>query len=296
MKVKTLSIIGAGKVGSVLARFFKQKGWYIERIIDRSEEAAKALGAQVQSSRYSERIDSIRGDENIIMISVPDDVIAGVVSEIVMHARVSNSTAIFHTSGLHSSDTLLPLKEAGCTTFSLHPIQTFFSREMDERLCEGIGAGIEGDESGVAAGFELVHQLGWKPLRVTKEMKPMYHAACVFAANYLTTLAEISADLLSRSSRLEGRAIDYILPMMNAALEAIKTASPRDVLTGPVARAQVETIQDHLNILSFHAPDDYELYIELALQSARIAFEGKKISSKQYAEMTTSLSLLRKHA
>ncbi len=261
---KNISIIGAGKVGSVLSRYFKNRGWSIDAIISRTVESAHSLAQICDAKFYSADLSALDFTSEYIMISVVDDNIISVAHQLAKHLSKKNyCPGIFHTSGIRTSDDLITLNKIGCTTFSFHPIQTFYSRMMNEYLCENIGVGIEGDDANINSAYALASTLSWKPIRIKKELKPLYHAACVFGSSFLQSLADVSSKFIEMSGTCNERALDYVLPMMKTAFDALNTSHPHEVLTGPIVRGDEATISQHVQAIEKFQPEFLNLYLEL---------------------------------
>ncbi|NOY05904.1 MAG: DUF2520 domain-containing protein [Chlorobi bacterium] len=143
-----------------------------------------------------------------------------------------------------------PLAAHGWTTFSFHPIQTFYSVEIRPEVVENIFVGIEGDEDDLQAAQRLANILGWKPIVIPKDQKPLYHAACVFASNFITASFGAALDLLATIGVPENKAREALLPLSQTSLNALAHMPPHEAITGPLMRGDVETVTAHLRVLS----------------------------------------------
>lgn len=288
---KNISIIGAGKVGSVLARYFKMQGWSIDAIISRTVESASSLARSCNAKRYSADLSALDFTSEYIMISVFDDSIISVAHQLAEHLSKKNYyPSIFHTSGIRTSDDLITLNKIGCTTFSFHPIQTFYSRTMNEYTCEHIGVGIEGDDAGINSAYAIASTLSWKPIHIKKEFKPLYHAACVFGSSFLQSLADVSSKFIEMSGACNERALDYVLPMMTTAIDALKISHPHGVLTGPIVRGDEATISQHDQAIKKFQPEFLNLYLELTRLAQTIV---KQNSTSESAHKNKSIQSMK---
>src|SRR5699024_1700750 len=96
----------------------------------------------------------------------------------------------------------------------------------------------------------LAVEMGGEPVVVAEEDRPAYHAALAHASNHLNILTAQSAEILESigvedPSRVLG-------PLMQASLDNAM-ASGSGALTGPVARGDVSTVAEHLQVLAEHA-------------------------------------------
>src|SRR5205085_2084532 len=76
---------------------------------------------------------------------------------------------------------------------------------------------------------------------IEKKDKPLYHAASVFASNYLVTLSAMAKNCYSKAGLNDKLAEDFTLALMSQALEKVRRLQPKDALTGPLQRADIDT-------------------------------------------------------
>jgi predicted short-subunit dehydrogenase-like oxidoreductase (DUF2520 family) len=101
--------------------------------------------------------------------------------------------------------------------------------------------------------------------------RPLYHAAAVFASNYLAGLIGAAARLMVQSGVPEDEALSAILPLARGSLENLGRLTPGQALTGPVSRGDVETVGLHLRTLE---PRERALYASMGLEILEVALEG----------------------
>src|SRR3954447_2799307 len=68
----TLAVVGAGKVGTVLARLLFERGYTVTTVFSRSHSHAEALARMVEG-RAVESLSDVSSD--LVLLSVPDDAI-----------------------------------------------------------------------------------------------------------------------------------------------------------------------------------------------------------------------------
>jgi predicted short-subunit dehydrogenase-like oxidoreductase (DUF2520 family) len=78
----------------------------------------------------------------------------------------------------------------------------------------------------------------------------VYHAAAVFASNYLVALAGQAVELLQSIGWTEREAVTGLVPLMQGALAEVERRGPTAALTGPIRRGDVETVTRHLEALA----------------------------------------------
>jgi len=256
-----IAVVGAGRVGTALAVLWQRAGHRIVAVAGgpaTAERAARFLpGVPVRHAG-----DAVREAE-VVVISTPDAAIASVCRELVSSGAIPENAAIAHASGATGLDALSPARSAGATIFSIHPLQT----------CPTVDAAVEripGAAFAVTAtgdtGFELAERLaldaGGRPFRIADGLKPLYHAAAVFASNYLVTVTAI-AEEIARSAGVPDP-IDALSPLQEATLANVARVGPAEALTGPAVRGDAATVRRNLEALQEHAPEAVRPYVALA--------------------------------
>src|SRR5260370_28763275 len=193
---KTLSIVGAGRVGRALGRRLRELGWKIGVVVTRSEassrRAVRFIGAGKPHGGLTRQVLVSR----VILIATPDDTIGSVVRELArMGGEELRGTIVLHTSGARDSRTLAPVKECGAAVGSMHPLQTFSGVGVPP--LEGKVFAVEGDVIAVRAARQIARALGGSPVRIVGEKKILYHAAAARAGGHVLALVESATQLLS---------------------------------------------------------------------------------------------------
>jgi predicted short-subunit dehydrogenase-like oxidoreductase (DUF2520 family) len=119
----------------------------------------------------------------------------------------------------------------------VHPLQTVWPDRGPDQL-EGAHAAVTGDWD---LGAGLARDLGMLPFALADDAKPVYHAATVFATNYLVTLTHAAAGLLGRAGLEREQALAALRPLQHRTVE-VAGLPP----TGPIARGDAATVAAHL--------------------------------------------------
>ena len=247
----SISIIGAGKVGTTLTVLFHRAGYRIASVISREQKSAKKLANLVGCRSFSSSIIDIANSTQILIIATPEEAISDVVRQLVNHPSLNfRKIVVFHTSGVITSDVLLPLHYRGAIVFSLHPIQTFpkdLTLANQLQRIENIYYGFEGTNKAFQQASYLVKVLGGKIIRIPKEKKILYHIACVVASNYSVALLGMVEEVLA----LVGGDVrlKHFAPLIKSSIENAILLTPKKALTGPIARGSISTIECHLREL-----------------------------------------------
>lgn len=243
----SITIVGAGAVGSAWLDFFK-KGGYPVRSVWRSETgylADEDYNIHRELNRPLPTIDEEIGDW--VFITTPDDSIkpaAKLLSE--TEINWSNKIAI-HCSGSMSANVLNLLKDSGAATASAHPIQTFQRGDGYEKL-ENIYISLQGDKKAVDLLRQIVNELHSNVLLLNEQQKQAVHISAVFASNYLVALLNTSDQILKDKGVDDG--VNILEPLIRQTLSNILEKGTADTLTGPISRGDVSTVNDHMNFLS----------------------------------------------
>jgi len=209
---------------------------------------AARLGEQVPTRVAGRELDC--GDTELVVLCVPDRAIPDVAT------AIRRGPWIAHTSGACRLDALAPHERR----FSLHPLQTFTLDRGPEQL-DGAWAAVSGEGSeALAAGAELARMLGVKPFELDDEMRPLYHAAASFVSAFLVTLHDVAGELMEAA----GAPPEALEPLMR------RTIENGFQHTGPLVRADWETVERHAEAIGAERPDLLPLYRALADMEASL--------------------------
>lgn len=268
-----------------------------EYLTHRDPEVPTESPAYVPSSRWSppEGAGSLG-----LFLAVPDDELRSVVEEWAERLAAAGTggkevdgaspTLVFHTSGSRSAEALAPLRErARCRVGVFHPLRAVFRPDPD--ALAGAVFGVAGDEDAVRAGMALAGSLGGRALRVRPERHPQYHAAAVFASNFLVACLEVASREMSEAVE-EEVCPDALVPLASSALQAVAAAAGESGpatrgLTGPVARGDTGTLERHLGALD---PETGRLY---ALLTEILARDVAGMRGERLEEVTRVLETFR---
>ena len=204
----------------------------------------------------------------ILILAVPDDVLHKVANEVALQGHAPARCVAFHLSGALSTDVLAPLSSAGYGVGSIHPLQTVADPWSGASRLVGCAYALAGEPAAVAMGREIVDALGGQTLVIPPTLRPVYHAAAVFASNYVVAAAAVMARTLAEAGIAEKDAIAATLPLMRGTVDNVGDLGFGAALTGPVARGDVDTVRLHLLRLS---PRERGLYSALGRETLRLA-------------------------
>ena len=229
-------MIGRGNLGRSLARGLRRAGHRV--LLARARNGVPALGRALASRSRA-----------IAFLTVPDAAVARFAADIAEAPGVPATAAFVHCSGaldLSALDALRRRHPVG----SFHPLQSF-PEPRDPAAFRGSLVAVDASAESLRRRLErLARDLGAKPRSVGDAQRVVYHAAAVFASNYLVALAGEAVELLESIGWTEREAVAGLVPLMQGALAEVARRGPAAALTGPIRRGDVETVVRHLEALA----------------------------------------------
>lgn len=267
-----IGLIGAGAVGRALALAAADAGIAIQCIVDKSSTRARELARMVGAPRSGTEHRLIGSDAEILIIAIPDDQLPDLDRTLARKSANFRINACVHTAGALSGSIMTQLRGKGVSVGSMHPLQTFPNHGPSPSL-QGVYFTLEGDESLIISLMAFVQKLGGIPVVIPADKKAAYHAAAVFASNFLPVLLRESLDLLSQAGIQEATGRKMIAPLMRQSLENCLIRGWAKAVTGPIVRGDADTVKLHLEALREWSADAYVIYRILSLKVLETAVE-----------------------
>jgi predicted short-subunit dehydrogenase-like oxidoreductase (DUF2520 family) len=234
-----VGVVGAGRVGTALARALREAGHRVAGPTGRGEVP----------------------DGEVALLCVPDGEIESAARSVAGRARF-----VGHTSGATPLSALAP---AGAESFGLHPLQTIAGADADLRGC---GCAVAGSTpAALELGRRLALDLGMEPLAIADDQRAAYHAAASIASNFLVTL-EAAAEAVAAGAGIDAVDARRLLgPLVRTSVENWLALGPRAALTGPVARGDELTVAAQRAAVADSAPELVRLFDELVERTRALA-------------------------
>ena len=255
-----VGVIGAGRVGAVLAAVLRSRGHDIVSVAGESD-ASMRRAADLLPGVPVAKPTTVARTCDVLLLTVPDDMLENVVIQLTASGAIRSGQYVVHTSGSHGLRVLEPATQVGAHPVAMHPAMTFTGTARDlDRLPDcvfGVTTGPADRDWALA----LVTELGADVMWVPEEQRSLYHAGLAHGANHLVTLVAQAMELLSAAGADDPAAI--LRPLLGAALDNA-LADGDAALTGPIVRGDVNTVRAHLAEISATAPDTLPSYVALA--------------------------------
>jgi predicted short-subunit dehydrogenase-like oxidoreductase (DUF2520 family) len=281
-----ISIVGAGRVGTAVALLWHRAGHRVVAVSG-GEATAERAERHLPGVPVLEAADAARRAE-LVVIGVPDDLIAETVQQLV-EAEAVTSGWVAHLSGATPLSALDAARDAGASRLGIHPLQTFPDVDAAVERIPGcvIALGADDDE-GSALAERLARDLGGRPFRLPEERRAVYHAAAVFASNYLVAATGVAEILLEMAGVPDP--IDALAPLQQATLANISRSGPARALTGPAVRGDAGTIERNLEALASSSPWAVDAYVEMARVALDLAVRGGRLSPDRRGDVDEVLA------
>ena len=256
----SIGVIGAGKVGAVLAARLREAGHPVTTVAgesDASRERAAALLPGVPIEKPS----AVARGCDVLLLTVPDDMLPNVVRVLADSGALREGQYVVHTSGRHGLAVLAPAAAVGARVIALHPAMTFTGTAVDLDRLDATVFGLTAEPAERAFAEQLVAELGGRPTWVPEEMRTLYHAGLAHGANHLVTLVTEAMELLAAAGSADPAGT--LRPLLEAALDnALEHGDA--ALTGPIVRGDVKTVAAHLEDITANRPDTLPSYVAMA--------------------------------
>lgn len=197
----------------------------------------------------------------VVLLCVPDSAIGTAA------ALIDSGALVGHCSGASGLDVL-----GDREGFSVHPLMTVTQHGAD---LTGAWAAVAGSSAAtVQVATALAGVIGLRPVTVAERDRVAYHAAAAIASNFLVTLEEAAAELISTA----GLDREVLVPLAAAALENWRRAGAA-ALTGPVARGDAGTVEHHRAVVAQRIPELSALFAAMVEATERMAARHRSFSS-----------------
>ena len=244
--INAVNLVGSGNVAWVLGAALKESGILINAVIARKKDKAEALARLLDSQAMT--FEDKPPEADLILLTVSDDSIQQVSEQLAK--RTSIESLIAHTSGSKPTTLLSPFNRQA----SFYPLQTMTKGNVVDfskvHFCV-----YTKEEAHLNALKTLAGRISKHVHVLDDQQRAFLHLSAVMVNNF-SNLFFTEAYKLSSTHNID---FELLRPLiMKTAQKAIEN-NPASVQTGPAARQDTDTIQQHLNLLQ-EDPKLKELY------------------------------------
>lgn len=251
MLINKVVLIGAGRLGSHIARELKQNKINIAQIYNRSDYSANIL-AHKHACKYTTNIDRILPDADLYIIAITDSAISEFTSKFNVKDKI-----IIHTAGSVPMDIL---KKSSSNYGVVYPLQTFsrFNSPDFKTTPLFIEANTKELENTLDSFFKVVSR---SIHHLSSEKRKQLHLAATFANNFSNYMFVIADEILKKSN------IKFSLmkPLIKETFEKAFVKTPLEAQTGPAVREDHDIIMRHKDLLKTYS--DYKKIYEAITES-----------------------------
>lgn len=244
--INAVNLVGSGNVAWVLGSALKESGVLINAVIARKKDKAEELARLLDSKALSFEDKLPKAD--LILLTVSDDSIQEVSEQLAK--KVSNESLIAHTSGSKPTTLLAPFGRQA----SFYPLQTMTKGNVVDfskvHFCV-----YTKEESHLNALKELAGRISQHVHILDNQQRAFLHLSAVMVNNF-SNLFFSEAYRLSAMHKID---FELLRPLIMKTAQKAMENIPGSVQTGPAARNDIDTIQQHLNLLESD-PKLKELY------------------------------------
>ena len=269
----TLNLIGAGRLGQTLAHLWTRAGvLVVQDVLTTRTESAQAACRFIGAGTAAQSLAHMR-DADVWLIATPDAQIAACATALAAAraATADGPRTVFHCSGALASDVLQALGDKGWQLASAHPILSFANAQSASAQFAGTPCALEGDAPACALLQTVFGAIGGQCFALRSEDKLLYHAAAVFATNFLPVLQSVAEAAWRDSGVPPELVLQLRSALLQNAVHNILAQGPAGALTGPAKRGDRAAIARQaaaVHAWDSQAGDAYAALSALALRLA----------------------------
>ena len=245
MRQYRVSFAGAGKVAGALCRELHGKGHIIEHISSRNGINGRRLSDSCNASWSDDLTFPVSSE--IVIVAVPDNNLPMVLENV----KCSRKTIVAHTAGSIGLD-IFPTGLPNRGVF--YPLQTFSENRTPD--LKSVPFFIEASNVKCTDMLkELAETISGSVYLSDTGHRRLLHLAAVFVSNFTNHMLTTGKDI----SLMAGFQYDVLKPLIMETINKATDMGPENSQTGPAVRYDLNTIEKHLDLLSF-SPELKKIY------------------------------------
>lgn len=279
-----VGIISTGRVGAVLGAALGRAGHTIVAAHARSEESIERAEVLLPGVPLQD-VDEIVRTCELVLLAVPDRELPGLVEVLAKAGAWQPGHLVVHTAGSMGVEVLAPAAAMGALGLAIHPAMTFTGTSLDLSRLVDCPFAVSGPATILPVAQALVTEIEGIPFEVPSERRALYHAALAHGGNHVVTVVTQAMRMLEEAGIDDPGA--FLGPLVGASVDGA-LRSREALLTGPVVRGDVPTIEKHVDVLSEY-PDVLSTYRAIASATADRAVLRSTITDATAADIKTAL-------
>jgi predicted short-subunit dehydrogenase-like oxidoreductase (DUF2520 family) len=256
---QTLALVGPGRAGTTISLALIEHGWDVVAVAGRAPDTVSTTAAVAVLSSQPALVSAAGVGAAVVIIATPDRSIESAARTVA--SSLEPGALVLHLAGSRGLDAFADLRSVrpDVRVGALHPLQSFPTATIGLERLFGSWAAVAGDPQTA----ELAQTLGLRPFELPDNRRLGYHAAAVVASNHLVALL----GQVERLASACGVPFDAFAPLVQSSIVNAFGIGPALALTGPVARGDLVTVEQHLATLD---PGERDTYRTLAREVARL--------------------------
>lgn len=234
----SINIVGAGNVGSHISRAFRNAGFSINIIYNRSPGKADLLAKKLRTK--ATRSLSDLDPDGLTCICVSDDAIRDVINAIVdIHGE---DHSIVHTSGslgVQFDDT--HHKNVGC----IWPVQSI-NKDVTIDFSSVPLCIDANNERFLKKIMDVSKSLSRSVFHLPSEKKKFIHLSAVWANNFSNHVIHLAEEICETN----GVSREVLYPLLSNMIAQLHERKALEIQTGPARRKDLITIEKHLSLMN----------------------------------------------
>jgi predicted short-subunit dehydrogenase-like oxidoreductase (DUF2520 family) len=258
-QARTLALVGPGRAGTTIALALLELEWTVVAVAGRAPDAPSTVAAAACLDVDATLVSDAGRGASLVVVATPDRSIEAAARSVA--PSLEPGALVIHLAGslgIGAFSSMLEVRP-DVRVGAMHPLQTFPSASIGVERLRGAWAAIAGDPQTA----ELATALGMRPFELPESERSRYHAAAVVASNHLVALL----GQVERLAVASGVPFEAFAPLVRSSVANAFGVGPARALTGPVARGDLATVEQHLATLD---PGERDTYRTLAREVARL--------------------------
>ncbi len=282
--LQSISIIGAGRVGSTLAIAMHRAGLPVSMVASRTESSAVNLAAMIAGcTAVSEQA---AADADLVFLTVPDDDIETVASRLTWRT----GQYVVHCSGATEIMALAHAQMCGAQIGGFHPIQIFADPESSVALLPGTVVGIESGTALEVILRDIATRLKMVVMMLPEGVRARYHGGSLFMSSFLLSMFQESVQIWATFGMTEKQTLDALLPLAAGVIQTAQQKGLAASIAGPISRGDANVVRRHLAAFNAIGASHVDFYKTLSNRQLMLAELGAKLTSAQLANLREAIN------